>query len=413
LLEDVFVYPAVIRRLRSCVLGIHIDDFCTHLVDLGYTCTTVQKKVFVIEDFARWMQKEQVAVDDLDEQRAAQFVRAQRRRGYRCRGTEWALLQIIEQLRGAGVVPLREPTRDDSPAATLLSRYEEHLRRERALAPSTIAVYRYFVRKFLIERLDNSGVLDVLKAGAIRDFLLVHVRRLSPRRAQTLGNSLRSFLRFLFSRGETAVDLSFAVPTVRQWRLSAVPRHLPAQDVERLLRLCDVTSATGRRDHAILLLLARLGLRAGEVLALELDDLDWQEAKIVVRGKGLTRDYLPLLPDVGAAIALYLRKDRPPGRSRRLFLCMKAPRRGFSNSHSITSIVVRAFARAGLHPPLGGAHTLRHSLAREMLRRGASLTEIGEVLRHRSAKTTEIYAKLDFDALREVALPWPLAGGER
>jgi site-specific recombinase XerD len=323
------------------------------------------------------------------------------------------LLQLIEQLRGAGVVPLRVPTRDDSLAATLLARYEEHLRRERALAPSTIAAYRYFVRKFLVERLDDSEVLDILKAPAIRDFLLAHVRSLSPRRAQTLANSLRSFLRFLFSRGETAVDLSFAVPTVRQWRLSGVPRHLPAQDVERLLRSCDVTTATGRRDHAILLLLARLGLRAGEVLALELDDLDWQEGEIAVRGKGLARDLLPLFPDVGAAIALYLRKDRPPGRSRRLFMCMKAPHRGFSNSRSITTIVERAFARAGLHPAARGAHTLRHSLATEMLRRGASLREIGEVLRHRSAKTTEIYAKLDFGALREVALPWPLVGGGR
>jgi integrase len=184
--------------------------------------------------------------------------------------------------------------------------------------------------------------------------------------------------------------------------------------VERLLRSCDDTSATGRRDHAILLLLARLGLRAGEVLALELDDLDWREGEIVVRGKGLVRDRLPLLPDVGAAIALYLRKDRPPpARSRRLFLCRKAPHRGFSHPSSVTTIVERAFARVGLHPAARGAHTLRHSLATAMLRRGASLTEIGEVLRHRSPSTTEIYAKLDFGALRDVALPWPLAGGGR
>jgi len=413
MLEDVFVNQAAMRRLQSCAFGVHVDDFCTRLEDLGYCRATVRIKLLIVEDFARWLQEEQVEVSDLDEGYALQFVRARRRRGCWRRGTERTLLQLIEQLRGAGVVPLREPTRDDSPAATLLARYEEHLRRERALAPSTIAVYRYFVRRFLLERVEDSGVLDVLKASAIRDFLLAHVRRLSPRRAQTLGNSLRSFFRFLFSRGETAMDLSFAVPTVRQWRLSGVPRHLPAQDVERLLRSCDVTSATGRRDHAILLLLARLGLRAGEVLALELDDLDWQEGKIVVRGKGLARDCLPLLPDVGAAIALYLRKDRLPGRSRRLFLCMKAPHRGFSNSRSIASIVVRAFARAGLHPAVRGAHTLRHSLATEMLRRGASLTEIGEVLRHRSAKTTEIYAKLDFGALREVAMPWPVAGGGR
>ncbi len=414
MLEDVFVDPAALLRLRSCVLGIHLDDFCTRLEDLGYVRATVRDKLSVLEDFARWMQEKHVAVGDLDEQHAAQFVRTRRRSGSRCRGTERTLLQLIEQLRCEGVVPLREPTHDDSPATILLARYEEHLRRERALAPSTISAYRSFVSGFVVDSLgDVAGGLDALSAGEIRDFLLSRVGRLAPRRLQALGCALRSFFRFLFFRGETAVDLSFAVPTVRQWRLSGVPRHLPAEDVEQLLRSCDGTSATGRRDHAILLLLARLGLRAGEVLALELDDLDWRAGEIVVRGKGLVRDRLPLLPDVGAAIALYLRKDRPPGKSRRLFLCRKAPHRGFSHPSSVTTIVERAFARAGLHPAARGAHTLRHSLATAMLRRGASLTEIGEVLRHRSPATTEIYAKLDFGALRDVALPWPVAGGGR
>jgi site-specific recombinase XerD len=224
--------------------------------------------------------------------------------------------------------------------------------------------------------------------------------------------ALRSFLRFLFLRRHVPVDLSHAVPRVRQWRLASVPRHLPPEDVERILRTCDLSSATGRRDHAILLLLARLGLRASEIRTLELGDLHWRAGEIVVRGKGLVRDRLPLLPDVGEAIARYLRKDRPPAPCRQVFLCRKAPHRGFSHPSSVSTLVARAFARAGLDPAVHGAHVLRHSLATAMLRRGASLAEIGEVLRHRSATTTEIYAKLDFGALRDVALPWPAAGGE-
>jgi integrase len=169
----------------------------------------------------------------------------------------------------------------------------------------------------------------------------------------------------------------------------------------------------GRRDYAILLLLGRLGLRASEVVALELGDIRWREGEIVIRGKGLVRDRLPLLPDVGEALALYLSKDRPSAASRRVFLCSRAPRRAFVYPSTISTIVARALDRTGLTPPTRGAHLLRHSLATTMIRRGASLAEIGQVLRHRSPNSTEIYAKLDFAALRDVALPWPAAGGAR
>jgi site-specific recombinase XerD len=228
-----------------------------------------------------------------------------------------------------------------------------------------------------------------------------------------MGTALRSFLRFLFLRGETAMDLTHAVPTVRRWRLASVPRHLPAPDVERLLRACKCAPVTGRRNHAVLLLLARLGLRASEVMALELGDLRWWEGEIIVRGKGRVRDRLPLVAEVGEAIALYLRTDRPTGSSRRVFLCSRAPHRGFAHPSTVSTIVARALAQAGLAPATRGAHLLRHSLATAMLRRGASFTEIGQVLRHRSPNTTEIYAKLDFGALRDIALPWPTTRGAR
>ncbi|MEO8181968.1 MAG: tyrosine-type recombinase/integrase [Deltaproteobacteria bacterium] len=228
-----------------------------------------------------------------------------------------------------------------------------------------------------------------------------------------MGTALRSFLRFLFLRGETRMDLALAVPTVRQWRLSTVPRYMSAQDVDLLLRACDLSSITGRRDRAILLLLARLGFRASEIRTLELGDLRWREGESVVRGKGMVRDRLPLLPDVGEALVLYIREGRPPGGTRHVFLCRKAPHRGFAHPSTVSTIVARALSRAGLAPAMRGAHLLRHSLATGMVRRGASLAEIGQVLRHRSANTTEIYAKLDFGALRDVALPWPTTAGAR
>lgn len=414
MVEEFFVVPAAAQRLRSCLLGAHVDEFCTGLVNGGYRVPSIRYKLWVLSNLARWMAKEQLAVADLDEQRVDEFLDARRRRGCSCRGFRSTALQLIEQLRCSGAVAGPEPLRDGSPSAALLRGYEGYLRQERALAESTICRYLSFARELIADRLHGGAVRpDSLCAGDIRDFLLARVRRMAPKCAQYMGSALRSFLRFLYLRGETATDLARAVPTVRRWRLARTPDHLPEKDVERLLRACDGSSATGRRNRAILLLLARLGLRASEVLGLELGDLNWRTGEIRVRGKGLVHDRLPLLPEVGEALVLYLQKDRPVGRSRRVFLCTRAPQRGFAHPSSVSTIVARALARAGLAPATRGAHLLRHSLASGLVRRGASFTEIGLVLRHRSPNTTEIYAKLDFDALRDVALPWPTARGAR
>jgi site-specific recombinase XerD len=414
MVEEFFVVPAAAQRLRSCVLGAHVDEFCTGLVNGGYQVPSIRYKLWVLSDLARWMTKQQLVIADLDEQRVDEFVAVRRRRGRSCRGFRSTALQLIEQLRRSGVVAAPEASRNDSPGAVLLRCYEGYLRQERALAESTIGKYLGFACELIADRLKGGAVRpDSLCAGGIREFLLARVRRMAPKRAQYMGSALRSFLRFLYLRGETGTDLARAIPTVRRWRLASVPDHLPEKDVGRLLRACDGSSAPGRRNRAILLLLARLGLRASEVLALELGDLNWRAGEIRVRGKGLVHDRLPLLPEVGEALALYLQKDRPAGSTRRVFLCTRAPHRGFAHPSSVSTIVARALARAGLAPATRGAHLLRHSLATGMLRRGASFAEIGQVLRHRAPNTTEIYAKLDFDALRDVALPWPTARGAR
>lgn len=412
MLED-YVTPAAAQRLRSCVLGAHIDAFCERIAHLGYRRATIQQKLWTISHLARWMTRAHVAVVDLDDGKADRFIETRRRYDRTCRGFRVTLQQLIEELRSAGVGRTPERVGDGAPAAVLLARYEEYLRRERALAEITITGYRSFVREFVAEHCGRGAGQIAVRVQDVRAFLLARVRHMAPKRGQLMGCALRSFLRFLFLRGETGVDFALAVPTVRQWRLSSVPRYISTQDVERLLRACDRSSITGRRDHAILLLLARLGLRASEVRTLELGDLRWRQGEIVVRGKGMVSDRLPLLPDVGKALAVYIRKGRPACSSRYVFLCRKAPHRGFAHPSTVSTIVARALSRAGLAPAMRGAHLLRHSLATGMVRRGASLAEIGQVLRHRSPNTTEIYAKLDFGALRDVALPWPTTAGAR
>ena len=191
-----------------------------------------------------------------------------------------------------------------------------------------------------------------------------------------------------------------------------MPKYLTPKEVKRVLKACDRCTSVGRRDYAILLLLARLGLRAGEVVALQLEDINWRAGEILVRGKGSLHDRMPLPPEVGQALASYLRRDRPACRTRRVFVCMNAPHRGFAQSATLSAIVRQALARADLHPPLKGAHLLRHSLANSMLRSGATMGEIAEILRHRELNSTEIYAKVDFQSLRPLAQPWPMGGAQ-
>jgi integrase len=223
--------------------------------------------------------------------------------------------------------------------------------------------------------------------------------------------ALRSFLRFARYRGDLHNDLAACVPVAANWSQSTIPRALPPAQTERVLAACDRRTAVGRRDYAILLLLARLGLRGGEVTTLTLEDLDWQGGLITVRGKGGRDSQLPLPRDVGEALAAYLRKGRPRTTRRWVFLRARAPVRGFRGTSAICCVVRHALARAGVDSSRKGAHQLRHGLACQMLRKGASLAEIGEVLRHQSPQTTALYAKVDFTSLATLALPWP--GGER
>lgn len=272
--------------------------------------------------------------------------------------------------------------------------------------------YLSFVRKFVADTLGKGQVdLPKLCADDVIKFVQRRAGNMRPRCAQLLTTALRSFLRFVHYRGDLAIQLASCVPSVASWSLSTVPRSLPAVHVRQVLRACDRKSAVGRRDYAILLLLARLGLRSGEVAHLKLEDIDWKDGYVTIHGKAARVDQLPLPPDVGEAIAAYLRDGRPKTFGNRfLFLRAKAPVAGFKDQQSVGAVVKRALLRAGIDSPRNGAHQFRHSLATEMLRHGCSLSEIGEILRHQSQNTTAIYAKVDLLSLRTLAQPWPGGG---
>jgi len=396
-------------------LGQHVDVFAEHVAALGFAQATIRSQLPLIRTFEQWLARHHVPVRVLDEAVVDRFLDEPRLRRRRQRGSASTLARFLTYLRAQGAVISPTRVADDSPRAQFERRYYHYLRAERGLATTTVETYVAFCHQFLTEQQGQAeSSVGTLSAADISAFVRRHARAASPGRAKMMVTALRALFRFLFHTGELGVDLSAAVPTIPDWRLARIPRSLAAPDVERLLAACDLQTATGRRDHAILLLLARLGLRAGEVVALELDDIHWRVGEIIIRGKkGLRHDRFPLPADVGAAVATYLRRDRPPSPVRRVFLCMRAPRRSFAGPGAVTTIVRRALRRADLHPPVRGAHLLRHSLATQMLRHGASFAEIGEVLRHRAASSTEIYAKVDLDRLRAVVQPWPEMGGVR
>jgi site-specific recombinase XerD len=365
-------------------------------------------KLRAVADFGRWLERRGVVVADVDEHIIVDY---HRRCGRRRDST--TLADLLEALRSTEVARRPAPAPVECPRERVVLEFARYLVEERALSQASLDNSLPFVRSFLAHRFGAGPVaLSDLRAPDVRRFLLRKVHTVGAGRAKLMVGALRSFFRFLRWRGDIVIDLASTVPRVADWRLSSLPKSLPAGEVERLIMSCRQATVTGQRDYTVLLLLARLGLRAGEVVALTLDDIDWDAGELKVRGKGGREDRLPIPRDVGRAMTVYLRHGRPRDcTTRRFFVRRKAPLRGFASSVAVCTIVRRALERAGIASPRKGAHLLRHSLATEMLRKGAPLAEIGEVLRHRLVDTTAIYAKVDLVALRALAPPWP-AGGQ-
>ena len=403
----------VLSRPLEGPLSAHIAAFAAWAQEQGYTLRSRYRQVLLAACFSRWLGQQAVSVRRVCAEHPIQYLRSRARRVQVHPGDAAALRQFLEFLRREGVIPAQKlaPCRL-TPVEQETQAFETYLRNERALAEATVANYVPFIRGFLTDRFGSGrATLSRLCAGDVVRFVQRHAPRLHQKRAKLLTTALRSFLHYARYCGEITSDLAVAVPCVANWSMTSIPRSIPPDAVRQLLASIDRRTPVGRRDYAILLLLARLGLRASEVAFLDLDDIDWAAGQVSVRGKGGLRTALPLSEEVGEAIAAYLRHGRPRSTSRRVFLRIRAPIRGFLNQNAIGSLVRHTLARAGVTAPTKGAHQFRHALAIQMLRHGASLTEIGEVLRHRSPQTTTIYAKVDLDALRPLALPWP--GGVR
>jgi len=405
-MEQFFKNPQTLLRLRECPLGPYIESFVKQLIEQGYAQCSVHSYLRLVADFCCWLEQQRVTVEKITPEHIKQYFKQPHRPSRR--GYAFTLQRFLDFLRQQGVIPKKTTPTAQTPVELLADEFRSYLRQERALAETTVIYYLGFIRRFLKDRFADGEVdLSALCAADVVGFVERQAAGLHRKRAQVMTTALRSFLQYARYRGDLKMDLAAAVPSVANWAMASIPRFLSSAQIELVLAHCNRQTAIGRRDYAILLLLARLGLRGGEVVALTLDGIDWEAGYISLCGKGGQQTTLPLPVDVGEAIADYLKNGRPSTANRRLFLRGRAPAVGFRGPVAISSLVMHALRRAGIDAPHKGAHLFRHSLATGMLGQGASLAEIGELLRHRSPETTTIYAKVDLGSLRTLALPWP------
>jgi site-specific recombinase XerD len=380
-------------------------EFVAELGRLGYACPSVVHQVQLVAHLSRWMTAEGFAAGKLSAEMVERFVVSRRAAGYRHFLMPSALAPLLGYLRALGVMTVPTVAASVGPVDVLVERYRSYLLLERGLATTTVRYYERVARQFLGAVSARRDELDLarLTAGEVSRFVLAACGRCSPGSASNVVVALRSLLRFLHVEGLTGGELAAAVPAVAP-RPRGLPRALGPGAVARLLASCDRRSGKGRRDFAVLMVLSRLGLRAAEVSAIELGDVDWRAGELLVRGKARRRDRMPLPVDLGEALAGYLQRGRPRVESERLFMRVVAPI-GPLTSDAVSEIVRHACRRCDL--PVVGAHALRHTAATETLRAGGSLVEIGQLLRQQTAFTTAIYARVDRAALGELARPWP------
>ena len=386
-------------RFRGPLAPYH-RGFCAELETQGYAPLSASNLVRVFAHLSRWLQNHRLEPHELTLDRVSKFLRSRQR--YTHWRSERGLAPILDYLRRLGVMPPPSHVAD-TPLDQFLDHLGDYLQRERGLALATIRRRQRIARRFLAPFVDSQGIhFENLTSGDVTRFVLRECRQWSVGFAKVVVTDLRSLLRFLHLEGHTSTCLAAAAPAIAGWRGQALPQGLDPTHVRRLLKSCDRRTAIGRRDYAILMLLVRLGLRAGEATALQLDDVDWRHGEILIRGKGRRDERLPLPPDVGRALMAYLRRGRPRSTSRAIFLRSRAP---YGALQTVAGRVGQVCIRGGMARL--GAHRLRHTAATEMLQKGCSLPEVAQVLRHRSLSTTAIYAKVDRKALRALAQPWP------
>lgn len=407
-MEELFVRPRAQVRMHDGPLGQYVDAFIDTLANKGYARDSRRRAAWLVGDFSRWLLRRDIAATAITQEYVDAFLRYRKRR----RTPRWedrpTLLRLLTHLAHSGVIVMTIATCAPTPAQQLEAEYVTYMRRERNLASATIHSNRKEARRLLAFLFADEVVsFESITAQDLIAYVTHTTRKWRPTSARRLIGSVRAFFRFALYRGLLTTDLSKCIPAPAIWSKASIPRALEDDHVRRVLAHCDQTTANGCRDYAIILILAQLGLRAGEVVSLQLEDIDWHAGELKVRNGHTRVDCLPIPFDVGEALAQYLRKGRPLSSSRCVFVRAQAPRHGFASGTAIAAIVRRALRRADLDPPVKGAHALRHSLATRLLRQGASLAEIGEILRHRQQQTTTIYAKVDLASLQTMATPWP------
>lgn len=388
-------------RRKPGAMSPFVDGYREWLLDRGYSSTSVIKALIALGHLGRWLDEQAIAIEHVDRAVIGEFIAAQPR----TRAGRLALASVaplIAYLRAHGFVP-PEPDGPTTPMGDLLAGYRSWLEVDRGLAPETIRGHVELASRFLSGVGREHGAVVPVSGDHVMAFLLAECERVTAASAGVAAYRLRSLVRYLARCGLADPGLVAAVPSVARWRDAHLPQFPPSIEIDRLLISVDRSSLVGARDHAILLLLARLGLHAVEVGRIQLDDLDWRRGEVTVDGKGHQRDRLPLPDDVGAALVTYLVR-RGASDTRRVFLTPRAPIRPIEAA-GVRTVVRRAYQRAGL-PPVP-AHQLRHALASSLVREGASLIAIGQILRHRHLESTRIYAKVDLERLRLAARPWP------
>jgi integrase/recombinase XerD len=415
MIQEFFERPHVRRRLQrgplATVFGIYVD----HLSGRGYGRVTIQPYVQAVEHFGCWLASRGHALADVDRALVAEFLE----RHLACCRCRWqrlrsmptvraALRQLLAVVFSAGAErPVAAPA--TTPVDGVVAAFDHHLMQTCGLAASTRHGYRREVRALLVARF-GAGAVDLAALGPteVQSFVTARARHLCPASANSVSNAVRALVRFLALQGIRTAGASSAVRRAAVWRLSHVPRVLSDTELAAFLAAFDRTTALGCRDYAIAVCLVTLGMRAGEVAAIKLDDIDWRAATLAIPAdKSRRGTRMPLPAQVATALADYLRRGRPVTAERAVFVHHRAPRGTRGDASLIRIAVRRAYARAGLDPRLTGTHVLRHTAATRLLRAGASMKEIADVLRHRSLDTSAIYTKVDRTALHGVALPWP------
>jgi site-specific recombinase XerD len=411
---EAFTHPSVVVPHASELLGSHLDTLATALRDQHYAASTIRTHLREARAFGAWLPAQSYQLRDCNELLLARYLHScapsvplHKRRRQRITA---AIHRLLEHLRTAGVVaPPPAECLPETEVQQWLSRYGAYLDHVLGLAPTTRQKYLFFTTR-LLQTLSHQGVItwSALTADTITAFVQADA---TPRKGfgpHGTATAIRSFLRFLVVQNRLPAGLDMAIPTIRRWSHAALPQHLSELDIIRVLQCCADGTARGTRNYAILLLLSRLGLRAKEVASLQLSDVDWVNGSLLIRAsKTHAERLLPLAQDVGEALLTYLRIGRPATLSRHLFLAHTAPYRPLHTASAMTKIVKRLLAKAGIARQSSGAHLFRHTVATQLVNRGASFKDVADVLGHHTLQTTGLYAKLDLAALAQVALPWP------